>query len=250
MLIKPYEIIKRKLLLALSLFTLLLGFPVTALAGSIDNPTASLKKGSFAVGLELDLTSRDVKFSDKEIGERTRRYLMKGSYGLLDWVNLYGTVGAGSIQDDIGFKGDPGLAYGGGVKLRLYEYEDILFGLTGQFLRFTSHENDVAGINGLTLKSTWNEYDVALGASTKIAASSFYAGALFSKLDGELKTFSTNTQKAHFKESHPFGIFLGADAELMEQLRFGIEARLVNETSFSVKLIYAFGGPKQGAEKK
>jgi len=243
---------KRKLLLALSLFTLLLGFPLTALAGNIDNPTASLKKGSFAVGLELDLSSRDVKFSDKEIEERTRRYLMRGSYGLLDWINLYGTVGAASVRDNTGFKGDPRLAFGGGVKLRLYEFEDFILGLTGQFLRFTSQENDVAGINGLTFKSTWNEYDLALGASTKTTASSFYGGALFSKVDGELETSSTTNlpEKAHFKESHPVGIFLGADAELWEQLRLGIEGRLINEISFSVKLSYSFGGSKQGVEKK
>jgi hypothetical protein len=246
-LVKPYNIIYKGLLLTVSLFIIFFVFSAIAMAGNIDIPTPTLKKGSFGLGLELDISGRDVKFSNEKINENSRRYLVKGSYGLLDRVNLYGTLGAGSINDDTGFEGNPGLAYGGGVKLRLYEYEDIVFGLTGQFLRFTSQENDVAGINGLTFKSTWNEYELALGASTKITISNFYGGVLLSTVDGELET---STQKAHFKESHPLGIFLGGDAELMEQLRLGMEVRLIDETAFSVKLSYAFGGPKKGTEKK
>lgn len=223
----------------------LLGFPVAATAGSIDNPMPILTKGGFGFGLEFDLSSREVKFSDKKIEERSRRYLMKGSYGLRDWINLYGILGGDSIKDDTGFNGDPDLAFGGGVKLRLYQDEDIILGLTGQVLRLTSRDSDVAGITGLTFESTWNEYDVALGASTQIAASSIYGGALFSKLDGELKTSSTISfpKKSHFKESSQFGLFLGGDAELMEQLRFGIEVRLISETSVSIRLSYAFGSP-------
>ena len=240
--------IHKGLLLTVSLFTLLLVFPAIAIAGNIDIPTATLKKGSFSVGLELDISGRDVKYSDKEINENTRTYLVKGSYGLLDRVNLFGTLGGGSIHDDTGFEGDPGLAYGGGIKVHLYQYEDVfLLGLTGQFLRFTSQENNVSGVNGLTLKSTWNEYDLALGASTTLSVSNFYGGGLLSIVDGELKSPSAT---AHFKQSHLYGAFVGADAELIDHLRFGIEGRFFDETSVSFKLSYAFGGPKQGPEKK
>src|ERR1700688_4890404 len=105
---------------------LLFVFSVTALASNIDVPTAALKKGSFGLGLELDMSSRDIKFSNREKGESSLRYLMKGSYGLWDWINLYGIVGGGNIHDGTGFRRAPGLAFGGGIKLRLYEYEDVL----------------------------------------------------------------------------------------------------------------------------
>jgi hypothetical protein len=247
-LIKSYNILLKSLFLTISLFTLLFVFSGTAMAGNIDIPTANLKRGSFSVGLEANISGRDVDYSNKVINENAHTYLVKGSYGLLDRVNLFGKLGAGSINDNTGFEGHLGLAYGGGVKLHLYQYEDVfLLGLTGQYLRFTSQEDNVSGVNGLTVKSTWNEYDIALGASTLISVANFYAGGLLSFVDGERETPSAT---AHFKQSHPYGAFVGADAELIDHLRFGIEGRFFDETSVSFKLSYAFGGPKQGPERK
>jgi hypothetical protein len=233
-----YNIVRKTFIQTALFLTLLIGFSSTSSAVSIENPTDTLKKGAFSVGPEVSISTREVKYSNLELKENSLQYLVRGNLGLLDWINLYGTVGAARIYDDAGFNGDLGLAYGGGLKVRFYQFEDVLtLGLSGQFFRYTSEDDNVAGVNG-NYKLTWNEYDVALGASTRIDITTFYAGGLLSIVDGDLSG-------SNFKESHRYGVFLGGDAELLDDFRLGIEARFVSETTVSFKLSYIFGGPKK-----
>ena len=103
------------------------------------------------------------------------------------------------------------------------------------------------------MKTSWYEYDMALGISrlisTQVGDGVVYAGVLLSKLNGKLESdFGNNpSQSAHFKESHPVGLFLGGDLlggdpDLGDRIRLGVEGRFITETSVSVKLSFAFGG--------
>ena len=236
-------ILKRSLLPAL-VFAYFFYSPITAAAGGIDHPAPTLTRGGVSLGFEVDLSSRDVKFSDKKVEERNRAYGVKIGYGLMDRVNLFGLAGGESVEDDEGFNGKPGRLFGGGAKIRLYQLEDTTIGLTAQYRRFSSRDDDVAGISGFRFESTWNVYDVALGGSTRISDSSFYGGLLFSTVNGVVDASSafTPSEKAHFKESSPVGLFFGGDSELAGRLRAGVELRLINETSLTLRLNYPFGG--------
>ncbi|MBI3597690.1 MAG: hypothetical protein HY203_11115 [Nitrospirae bacterium] len=243
---------KKWFLMALTL-SMLLGYRSTVLAAGIDIPAAVLTQGGYALGLEWGRVSRDIKFSDTEIKQRSHPYLAKLSYGLLNRLDLYGIAGAADSRNDLGFKGDSRPAFGGGIKLLLLKYNDTLVGLTGQAIRFTSSDSNVANIAGLDMKTSWYEYDMALGISrlisTQVGDGVVYAGVLLSKLNGKLESdFGNNpSQSANFKESHPIGFFLGGDllggdTGSGDRVRLGVEGRFITETSVLVKLSFAFSG--------
>jgi hypothetical protein len=184
-----------------------------------------------------------VEFSDREAKEGSVRSFITGNYGVTDQLTLYGALGVGKINDDAGFRGDLGAAYGGGIKFNLYEWNNIYFGLTGQLLHFTSRDSDLAGIPDLASRFVWNEFDMTLGAGSQFAGGGFYGGLLLSKVNGELNISAPNDvrQGSHFNESKMAGFFWGGDVSAFGPLRIGIEIRMVKELSASLYMRYSFG---------
>lgn len=231
-----------------SIIILVVGFPVPAGAGSIDHPTAGLGRGGWSLDAEWGLSSRDVKFEDQEIEERSRRTMGRIGLGLFSHLDVFGVAGLNQTRDDAGFRGDFRPAFGGGVKLRLFQWEGMVFGMTGQAVRYRSRDSNVGGIPGYAFDTRWMEYDAALGASTRIAESSFYGAALYSTVDGRIEAaFPDGTKgKANFKELHSLGLVLGGDADILSHFRLGFELRLINETSVSTRLSFVFGKERSG----
>lgn len=261
---------KRKLIQLTSALTanliLLLLFSV-AMAGTIGNPTATVNQGSFQLGAEFDLVERDVEPEDNEDVEiESNRYVVKGIYGISDRFNIYAKLGVANAEfkiedDDFDFKSDNEFTFGAGLKSIIYEQDELKIGLVVQISHFTT-EDTVSEEEGTyyghhytyseDIELTWWEYDVALGVSYEGLGSFVpYGGILFSKIDGEseytgkaeapsIGYSEEDSDKDDFEESDSFGVFVGADYNVIPHFNVGVEARLINETSFSVMLNYAF----------
>ena len=87
------------------------------------DPGASLIKGEFSLRLERSWISREIR--DENSGHydtEAWRLFAKGSYGVADWVEAFGRVGAATLRiRGTSFESDPGIAAGGGLKVNFLD---------------------------------------------------------------------------------------------------------------------------------
>jgi hypothetical protein len=172
------------------------------------------------------------------------RALVTVAYGLTSWSEVFGRAGLAEFNvEDAAFQGNFGLAYGGGLRLRLLSLPLGDIGVTGQYLRFTSKDTDSTGAR---VEGEWEEFDFAIGIGTKRAgAFQFYFGGLYHRSDVLLKATATGIQTTMESEI-PFRLFLGAHIYPLLDAAGGklvvmIEARLIGETpQFTLGVQYAF----------
>ena len=214
------------------------GYYSTATAGMIGNPTATVENGKITAGLDVDITSRDMEDSDGfELEADSNRILLNATYGI-NPLNVYLKLGManGEVKsDDATFDGDYGFAYGVGGKATVYEIANTAkIGVGAQLLKFTTEDT----IEDVKVEADQLEYDIFAGASY-LGLGEFipYGGILISIVDGEI---SAEGESLDYEQADNFGIFLGGDYKFTNKLTGGIEARFVNETSFSFNLSYPF----------
>lgn len=226
-----------KVMLLASAATML--FYGIAISGTIGNPTATLGEGKASVGLDLDFAKRKVKDSSGSSDAKTERYLLNGSYGL-GMANAYLKLGSVTTKPDIsGVSVSDGSAmgYGVGVKATVHEIpKKVKYGVGIQLLTFST-KHTVSGVSG-DYTIDWMEYDIFAGGSyLPLGELVPYGGLVLSKVDGKTKGPGVSQS---FNEDSSFGIFLGGDFKINDQLKAGAELRLVNETSFALSVGYMF----------
>ena len=225
-----------------------------ATAGTIGNPTARVEQGVFQVGGEIDFGERDIDVDNsKDLEVESNRYIVTGAYGVSDQINVYAKLGMADASIDehgIDFDGDMQITYGGGLRATVHEIDDVKIGVAAQISYFSSEDTEELQYYYYTystdIEVTWWEYEIAAGASYE-GIESFvpYGGILFSKTDGEVKATQTSavyskSEKVDFDEADLVGIFLGADYNVTPEFKVGLEARLMNQTSFSLMANYVF----------
>ena len=261
---------KRRLLQLTSILTgnmILLLFFSVAMAGTIGNPTATVEQGSFRVGAEIDLTERDIEVDDggESLEAESNRYIVRGTYGISDQINVYAKLGmADCTVDEFEFDGDNEFTYGGGLKATIYDAGEVKIGLVAQLSHFSSEDTiweKEGGYGGVSWEergerelTSWED-EIAVGASYGGLGNFVpYGGIFYSRIDGEAD-YEQSGERYHygsevhsysypetsdFEESDSIGIFVGADYAVSEQFNLGAEARLINESSFSFWASYAF----------
>jgi len=190
------------------------------------------------------------------IKNESRRFFLKGSYGLSSYLDFYGLFGltnlsltladsARTVLDD-GFKA----AYGGGLSLRILVFERMQMSLffNGQLIRFISKPASEStlgfGTQVVQLNYDWREANLTFGLTKKIGAANFYGGintkiiqrfeTKIDKLVFSGQTTAGNQVKGKFNSGLLTSPLFGLDLNLPSRLKISLEISANNESDFAV----------------
>jgi hypothetical protein len=209
-------------------------------AGAIGFPAPRLEPWHFRFGILGDSFKTELK-NGGDAEATTGRALVRLSLGLTDWSEIFAQIGVAEFNlDEAVFRGGFGLAYGGGARFRLWRFPYGQFGLTGQYLRFTS-DGDSAGD---PTDGEWEEFDVAFGVGTKqFGFFQFYGGVAYHE---DKVTLKVPNSPIELDSDIPVRVFLGLHIYPLRDFPGGevvinFEARLLSETpQFTMGLQYQF----------
>jgi hypothetical protein len=212
-------------------------------AGMVGFPAARLRPLQLRVELAGDSFKEDLQNAGNAEAT-TGRALVTVALGLTDWAEVFARIGIAEFNvDEALFKGNFGLAYGGGLRLKLWTFPLGVFGVSGQYLRFTSDDDNSVGDK---VEGKWEEFDATVGFGTRrFGAFAFYIGGAFHHSDITLDRQGTNTTTT-LESEIPFRVVLGAHIfplvdDPSGKLLINIEARLIGETpQFTLGIQYAF----------
>ena len=218
-----------------------------ALAGAIGYPAArqerllqvrlELTGDSFREDMEAEATGREFKTG-------TGRGLVTVVAGLTDWSEIYARFGGGEFEIvGTGFNGSFGLAYGGGLRLRLLRFGWGVVGVTGQYLRFSSDDDDAGGVEA---EGLWEEFDAALGIGTRrFETFQLYGGVAYHQSTVTLSG-GEGVLASGFESAIPVRGFAGVNFYPLvdfpaRQFVVNVEARFIGETpQITLGLQYLF----------
>ncbi len=204
----------------LALIVLIVSVSPVAMAGTVGNPTATVAKGSFLVGAEIDIWKRDMKNGGTFDVDGTK-ILVKGTGGITDNIDVFAKIGMAKVESS-----DMGLAVGVGGKVNVYERGKIKAGVVAQILYWSGDDS------GVDIDIT--EFDLAFGGSYDVTKEfDCYGGLMWSMIDGD-------ADGNDFNEDDPIGIFLGGEFDITPQAKAGVELRLISETSVTLMAGFAF----------
>ena len=224
-----------------------------ALAGTIGYPAARQER-LLQVRLELagdsfreDVEAKGVISAGREFKVGTGRGLMTVVAGLTDWSEIYARFGGGEFElVGTGFNGSFGLAYGGGLRLRLLRFGWGVVGVTGQYLRFSSTDDDTKGEKGYEVEGLWEEFDAALGVGTRrFEAFQLYGGVAYHQSRMKFSG-GQDLLESDFESAVPVRGFAGVNFYPLVDFPAGqfvvnVEARFIGETpQFTLGLQYSF----------
>ena len=221
-----------------------------ALGGMIGYPAARQER-LLQVRLELAgdsfrqvVEAKGAVSAGREFKVGTGRGLMTVAAGLTDWSEVYARFGGGEFEIvGTGFNGSFGLAYGGGLRLRLLRFGWGVVGVTGQYLRFSSDDDDAGGVE---VEGLWEEFDAALGVGTRrFDTFQLYGGVAYHQSTITLSG-GEGVLESDFESAVPVRGFAGVNFYPLVDFPAGqfvvnVEARFIGETpQFTLGLQYSF----------
>ncbi len=212
------------------------------MAGSIGDPGASLSKGSGSFGPEISWVGRGIRGryhhgrEGKRYDTESWRLLLKGSYGITDWLEGFGRLGGATVKiRGTPFDSNLGIAGGAGLKATFLDppSHPLRYSVGAQFLYLQADDREA--------KAKWFEYDIWAGVAYKDWKKLIpYGGIVYSRVDGKMQDFPSKPALDEFKSPTAMGIFFGVDWKIKEKLHLGIDARLFGENSGTFSLRYYF----------
>jgi len=162
----------RLLLWSVVLWCLLHTLVTTAAAGMLGYPVPRLRPLHARIELAGDSFQETLDGLDNAKAT-SGRGLLTVAFGPTDWSEIYARFGMAEFnvrRDE--FNGDFGFAYGGGARLRLFQFSWGSGGLIGQYLRFHSDDNNNPMGRGKRSMSAWAWAHGALAPFNFMAAGS------------------------------------------------------------------------------
>lgn len=220
------------------------GAPSVTVALSPSNPLQPIGKGRLVVGAEWEQNNRSLEL-DQDSDVTSNRYWLQGTYGLLEWLDLSGAVGAvdfdvSTSQNTHSFSFESHhLTFGfrGGLKVRAFHDEER--GNTVMLTASGSHMRTEDFVGSRTPKELcWNELQTGVSLARRYRFALPYVGCSYSLVDGELTWSGGESQD--FQD--PGGVaFTGIDFSLPSRyvLSFQIRGRIGgnwDEMSFLIGL--------------
>lgn len=200
---------RSSLFLALGLGMLLMS--TMAQAYTLGNPMCATGEGKLAMSAEYEYQKR--KLADSMPTESIR-YLVKASYGLTPWLDMFAKAGAAGLViplQEVRFDGEDKFAWGAGARatlLRLPIWSAEVFSTAQVFSYRTRGEVDQLVTDSpqtwtrrLNSKYIWWEYGGSLGLRARSEAVWPYLGIDLSYVEGE----KTTTQYNVFSYGTVFG---------------------------------------------
>ncbi len=238
------------------LWYILIFFSILSSAGELvaqpaGAPIYTEGNGEFTISLDGGFFTKKIF----RIKNESRRFFLKGSYGLSSYLDFYGLFGltnlsltladsARTVLDD-GFKA----AYGGGLSLRILVFERMQMSLffNGQLIRFISKPASEStlgfGTQVVQLNYDWREANLTFGLTKKIGAANFYGGIntkiiqrFETKID-KLVFSGQNSTATRVKGKYTSGLLtsplFGLDLNLPSRLKISFELSANNESDFA-----------------
>jgi len=242
----------QKLLWCSLIFFSILGVARNLYAQPAGIPIHTESNNEFTISLDGGFFTKKIF----RIKNESRRFFLKGSFGLSKNLDFYGIFGltnlsltladsARTVLDD-GFK----VAYGGGVSLKILNFESLQTSLffNGQMIRFISKpasESTVGfGSQVLELNYDWRETNLTFGLTKKIGAANFYGGIntkIIQRFETKINKFvvsgqnSTETrEKGEYTSGPLMSPLFGLDLNLPSRLKFSLELSANDESDFAV----------------
>ena len=227
-----------------------------ASAGMIGTPLTIYPRHTWVGGIEGNVINRELTLDTGDSPDiHLTEVLFRGTYGVLNRANVFLTVGV--VDDDfkiadyyngveLDFRSDQAMAYGGGFKWTVYEISDVLFGVGGQYERFSLvGDKSINPIPPSTTpfadgKLNWQEFRFFAGAQFKnIPYFVPYGGIYLTKVLGDLSFSQTTVPETTVEENQFVGLFYGGDFKLWKVI-LSAEIRLIAESSVAFSLQYPF----------
>jgi len=231
----------RFLLVSVALGCLLHALATTAAAGMLGYPVPRLRP--LHPRFELAGDSFQETLDSLDSAKATSgRGLLTVALGLTNWSEIYGRFGMAEFNvRATEFNGDFQFAYGGGARVRLFQFSWGSGALIGQYLRFESDDNNNPNRDG-----TWEEVDVGFGlGSRRFGAFQFYGGGVYHNADITIRDKALGT-RMNLQSDIPARIFVGVHIYPLTDFPGGefvvnVEARFVGEIpQVTLGLQYSF----------
>lgn len=197
-----------------------------------------LKKAQFEVGIEANIIfRRDIEDITTKI--KSNQYFYCMSYGLLDWLNIEGKFGTGDINDDQynNQKFYYNYNWGGGYGLRLKIYEDQNIKIISGVHHVSIHPDPNKNTDNLTHRAILDETQFDTIIACVGERLSPYLGA---KVSHTRLIRRIDSQRATLKQEENYGLALGFDYMLKENVRFNFESRFIDEYALTCGLTRIF----------
>ena len=264
---------KRLFLLSL---VMILCLPITIYAASIGGAD-TVGQGMFSISASQDLIfGRDGEYTggietsstetiEMSSDEKINRTMVKGSYGLLEGLDIYALVGTSDFNSNLNWtvsnpgntfsgkiepEGDYGFTYGFGMKAKKEFETDWILGCDVCYFR---HENDFDGTNSWNINNvpytesvsgsaTFGEWDVAPYVAKRMGDFVPYLGVKYSdvKTKYNLEWEEGDSDICKFSSENNVGMFLGTDWELNDTWSLNLEGEFINEKAVSFALVGKF----------
>lgn len=199
-----------------------------AFAGPIGRPAASGRTGATRYLFDLDLTERGLENEGPFGGDLDTTGLLSGAvWGINDRVDLIGRIGVAEAESgNRAFDGSWGPSLSGGLKLTVLRSRDFVLGFGAQAQTLYSRGSG---------KSLWlRELESSLGAEFRgVPFFAPYFGVTLSYVEAEV-----GGGGGKIKGGEIPGGFFGAEILIFDRWFFGAEARIANEQSMTLTLVY------------
>lgn len=183
---------KMKPLCILLCFTMIGIGPTLLWASSPGNPLVNVGQGRLRISAEWEQQNRSLEL-DADADVISNRYWLKGSYGLYDWLDMFGCVGmvdfnVSTTQGSRSYSYESRhltFGFSGGLKMRAFHDENR--NLSGTLTLSGSHlRNDSFVGSKSPSEMIWNELQLA-GSLGKTFGFAFpYLGLAYSLVDGDM----------------------------------------------------------------
>lgn len=213
-------------------------------------------QGKFAAGFEYNqIIKKDVNSNPVLNAEVTdsKQYLTKIEYGLLgsdlfNW-SVFTKLGMADIElkeSDTKSPYDEEFAWGLGSKL-VYNLEACKIGVEGQYFAIDDLSTTRNLGSGDKLDTKWKEWQVSFFAAKDFEFENFslmpYLGVRYSDLSADTDYYDASagsTTSYDVEADENFGMFVGTDINITENISVNLEGRFIDESAVSVCLAYKF----------
>ncbi|MCD6402289.1 hypothetical protein J7L36_00320 [bacterium] len=235
------------------LLILVIGLSLILISNSIKAASVGGKQpeqGKFKIGFEYNLiTEKDLTGSPPISGgiklTESNQYLAKIEYGILSsdiykWSGFVklGAADRESETADVKYPFDEEFAYGIGSKFS-HNFDLCTLGIEAQY--FFLEDTSMTKSGSIYSFEDWKEWQISLFAMKDFEFENFiltpYLGIKYSDLKADGKG---GTWEGDVEADENFGVFLGLDLGLTENISLDLEGRFIDEEAFTVGLSYNF----------
>lgn len=247
----------KKSLVAVVVLVLVAGLSTSAFAERWGKPGANLEKGQWSLGLEYSYMEAERDLSVPKslitlagVGDENQiqlnQIMVRVGYGLTEKIEAFIKMGGTStdVQDvmlDSQFeledhmKGNMEFTLGAGLKCTLLEEGDFRLGAIGQF-EYRTLDDRHYGVYNQYIEGDVFKFEGALLASYEFGKITPYGGICMSISDADMtyQVYTTGLTPVFFLDIDAdqeswFGMVVGVNCEIMENVRVGVELTQVSE---------------------